>query len=185
VYRDKSLMPSEAIRLLALGLLAERSMTYGTLAREIRQFAAAMAAPSRELVPPPLELLKVEGLAAAEPEEAQGESAVLTITAQGRQELQRLLAANVRAQAYDLNKLIIALKVRFLSQLPAPARQVEALRLAELFEQELGRLQAVRAGDGGGHLDDWLALESRLAEARAVWFRRLAEDLAAEARGAA
>ena len=40
MYRDNSLVPKEAIRLAALGLLAEHDRAYGDLAREVREFAS-------------------------------------------------------------------------------------------------------------------------------------------------
>ena len=38
MFRDKSLMPKEAIRLAALGLLGHGPMRYGELANEVRHF---------------------------------------------------------------------------------------------------------------------------------------------------
>src|SRR3546814_389625 len=64
MYRDNTLIPSEAVRLLALGLLATRSMSYAELAREVRHFTGRIMGPSLDLVGAPLEVLKVEGLVA-------------------------------------------------------------------------------------------------------------------------
>src|SRR3546814_7145808 len=68
------------------------------------------------------DLLKVEGLVenrGGSPDERKGDDPEsddqeLTVTAEGRAELRRLLSANVRPQVSDLNKLVIALKMRFL-----------------------------------------------------------------------
>ena len=64
MYRDNTLIPSEAVRLLALGLLAGRPMSYAQLAREVRHFTGRIMGPSLDLVGAPLEVLKVEGLVA-------------------------------------------------------------------------------------------------------------------------
>jgi hypothetical protein len=59
MYKDNSLVPSEAVRLAALGLLARTPRAYADLAREIRHFAQRIVGPSLELLGPSLELLKV------------------------------------------------------------------------------------------------------------------------------
>src|SRR5690606_18401261 len=116
MYRDNTLIPSEAVRLLALGLLAGQPMSYAQLAREVRHFTGRIMGPSLDLVGAPLEVLKVEGLVAnrdgADPEgdDPEGDDRELVVTPEGRAELLRLLSANVRPQISDLNKLIIALK---------------------------------------------------------------------------
>ena len=40
MYRDKTLIPTEAIRMLALRILAQEPRRYGALAAEVRHFAA-------------------------------------------------------------------------------------------------------------------------------------------------
>ena len=62
MYRDNSLIPSEAIRLLALGILATGKRPYAQLAAEVRHFVSHICGPSLDLVAAPLELLKIEGL---------------------------------------------------------------------------------------------------------------------------
>ena len=62
MYKDNSLIPSEAVRLAALGLLAKRPRVYADLARDIRHFTARIVGPSLDLLGPSLELLKIEGL---------------------------------------------------------------------------------------------------------------------------
>ncbi len=62
MYKDNSLIPSEAVRLAALGLLAMRPRAYADLARDIRHFTARIVGPSLDLLGPSLELLKIEGL---------------------------------------------------------------------------------------------------------------------------
>jgi hypothetical protein len=53
MYRDRSLIPSEAVRLAALGSLALGSKRYAALASEIRQFTVFITGPSLDLVGPP------------------------------------------------------------------------------------------------------------------------------------
>ncbi len=50
MYRDNSLIPSEAIRLLALGILAGGDKSYAELAGEVRHFVSHITGPSLELV---------------------------------------------------------------------------------------------------------------------------------------
>ena len=173
MYRDNSLIPSEAIRLLALGLLADGARSYAALAGEVRHFVSHVTGPSLELVAPPLELLKVEGLVV-------GDDDALDLSPAGRAELLRLLAANVRAPVSDINKLIIALKMRFLHLLPSDEQRLQAEVLAELSARELARLSELRAHHAGaaGHLIAWLDQEIAQVERRHAFFQTLVDRLA-------
>ena len=62
MYQDKSLLPREAIRLAALGILATGPRSYAALAAEVRNFASRIAGPSLELMGTSIELLRYEGL---------------------------------------------------------------------------------------------------------------------------
>ena len=134
MYRDNTLIPSEAVRLLALGILAGQPMSYARLAREVRHFTGRIMGPSLDLVGAPLEVLRVEGLVeacgggpeAAETGDPEVDDHELMLTPEGRAELRRLLSANVRPQISDLNKLIIALKMRFLHLMEPAVRRVLA-----------------------------------------------------------
>jgi DNA-binding PadR family transcriptional regulator len=185
MYRDNTLIPSEAVRLLALGMLASRPMSYAELAREVRHFTGRIVGPSLDLVGAPLEVLKVEGLVenlspttvgAEDPEEDGGE---LTVTAEGRAELRRLLAANVRAQVSDLNKLIVALKMRFLHLMEPADQLVQAELLHDICERELARLLDLRQHHDveAGYLHDWLDLEIAQSQARLDWIDKLRDNL--------
>src|SRR3546814_5900361 len=72
----------------------------------------------------------------------------LTVTPEGLAELRRLLSANVRPQIGDLNKLIVALKMRFLHLMEPAERRVQAELLHEICERELARLIDLRAYHG-------------------------------------
>ena len=50
MYRDKTLIPTEALRLLALGLLADAPKRYRDLAAEIRHFTSHVTGPSLDLL---------------------------------------------------------------------------------------------------------------------------------------
>jgi DNA-binding PadR family transcriptional regulator len=196
MYRDNTLIPSEAVRLLALGLLAGRPMSYAELAREVRHFTGRIMGPSLDLVGAPLEVLKVEGLVAnrggaggesgdpqsdgPESDDPERDERELVVTPEGRAELLRLLSANVRPQISDLNKLIIALKMRFLHLMEPADQRVQAELLHDISERELARLIDLREHHGleGGYLHDWLDLEIAQSRARLAWTTKLRDSLA-------
>ena len=177
MYRDNTLIPSEAIRLLALGILATDGMDYANLAGEVRHFAGHIVGPSLELLGAPIEVLKVEGLIEA----ADGEDpdSPLSITAAGREELNRLLTTSLRAPVSDINKLIIALKMRFLHLLEPKERRLQAEMMFEIYERQLVRLTELRGRHAGGpgHLDGFLDHEIAQTRERLDWFRDLQESL--------
>jgi hypothetical protein len=85
------------------------------------------------------------------------------------------LAANVRAPVSDINKLIIALKLRFLHLLGPAEQRLQGETLMELSERELARLTELRARHAGdrGHLVAWLDQEIAQVEARLAFFHDL------------
>jgi DNA-binding PadR family transcriptional regulator len=180
MYKDNSLVPSEAVRLAALGLLAKGPRAYADLAREIRQFAQRIVGPSLELLGPSLELLKVEGLIEAQNTKAPHDEQIMLLTESGRAELRRLMTANLRGPMGEVNKLIIALKLHFLETLSPEERRVQAEMLEEACERELTRLLDLRShhAESGGLLVDWLDHEIAEIESRRAWFRGLASKTA-------
>ena len=180
MYRDNTLVPTEAVRLLALGLLATKARRYSELAGDVRHFTGRMVGPSLDLVGAPLEVLKVEGLIAPEREGHDSEEdAPLTVTQDGKTELHRLLASNLRAPINELNKLIIALKIRFLHFLPRADQQVQAEMLVEISERELARLSDLRGSYGceDPHFCKWLDQEITQVRARLSWYENLRDGL--------
>jgi DNA-binding PadR family transcriptional regulator len=173
MYRDNSLIPSETVRLAALGLLTEARHSYGDLASEVRHLSARLVGPSLDLLGPSIELLKVEELASVDGD------GLLAITAKGRAELQRLLRAALRGPIGEVNKLIIALKLRFLDALEREERIMQVEMLAETFEQELARLEDLRRHLAGrqGLLPDWLDHDIAQVRDRIAWFRNLLAKL--------
>jgi DNA-binding PadR family transcriptional regulator len=179
MYRDNSLMPNEAIRLLALGILTEGERTYADLASAVRHFTERLVGPSLELIAQPLELLRVEGLVEAVDAKAPAESVCLRLTSAGKAALQTLLKSNLRPQINDLNKLIIALKIRFLHLLPEEEQRIQAELMMEILERDLARLQDLRDHHSAdsGNLGAWLDLEVEQTRNRLAWYRGLAERL--------
>ena len=179
MYKDNSLIPSESIRLAALGILAQAPKSYAALASEVRHFSSRIVGPSLELMGPSLELLRVEGLVRAEDEGADHETAVLSITEAGRDELRRLLTANLRGPIGEVNKLIIALKMRFLHLLDRADQQLQVEILADICEKELARLTDLRQHHAGepGHLLSWLDHDIGEVEGRLAWFHALQNRL--------
>jgi DNA-binding PadR family transcriptional regulator len=164
VFRDKSLMPGEAIRLAALGFLSEAPQRYGDLALAIRRFVAAVAEPSVDLMGTSLELLRLEGLVAADG----GEDARLRITPQGMSLLHELLEARLRAPFGDLNRLNLLLKLRFLHLLPDAERQAQLALIAQSLDGERRRLDALRQEHAAAPplFLDWIGQDIAMLEAR-------------------
>ena len=179
MYRDNTLIPSEAIRLLALGILATRACPYAELAHEVRHFVSHVIGPSLDLVGAPIEVLKIEGLieeAGIHEDEA---ARPLNITEAGRVELLRLLTSNLRAPVSDINKLIITLKMRFLHLLEPAERRLQAEILIEMCERQLARLTELSGhhSDAPGHLPGWLDHEIDQTRERLQWFQDLQAGL--------
>ncbi len=176
MYRDKTLVPREAIRLLALGMLATRETTYAELAAEMRHFTTHVVGPSLDLVAPPIELLKVEGLVAAVEEKGDDDAhETLRVTEAGRAELDHLLKSSVRPAVSEINKLIITLKMRFLHLLDPEDRDLQIEMIAEMFERQLVRLTELYAhhADAAGILRDWLDHEISQTRDSVTWFESL------------
>jgi len=169
MFRDRSLIPSEAVRLLTLGLLAEQPRSYAALAAEIRQTISHLVGPSLDLLAPPLEILKVEGQVDSHGE---GSDAILSLTPVGKAKIAALLSAPLRSPSNDLSRLVLALKLRFLHFLPLEEQRLQLEALAEAAERELTRLDAMAAETAqGGLFAEWLDQERAQARSRAAWLR--------------
>ena len=179
MFRDKSLMPKEAIRLAALGLLGHGPMRYGELANEVRHFTTRYWGPTLDVMASSIELMRLEGLVEVTDQgEAPGD-AMLRLTQAGRDELLALLGAAVRVPSNDFNKLIVALKLKFLDALDPAERAEQVDALVELREAELARLTDLRTTHVGddGPFARWLDHDITLIEADLTWFRQLREEL--------
>ena len=173
MFTDNTLTPREAIRLCALGTLATQPMRYSALANAIRHFVSRILGPSLDLMGTSIELLRLEGLVRAIEGTGMEDDARLEITDAGRSELKNLLTANIRAASTDLNKLIVALKFRFLHHLGEADRQVQLDLLVESCEKELARLEDLRAHHAGdpGALAAWLDHDIAAIERRIAWLK--------------
>jgi DNA-binding PadR family transcriptional regulator len=181
MFPDHSLMPREALRLAALGMLAEAPTAYGDLARDLRAFVSHIMGPSPEAMGASLELLRYEGLAEPLPAPDSGDPR-LAITDKGRSEFQALMQATVRSPFNDLNKLVVALKMRFLPLLPPAAQRDQAVLLAEACRAEVARLVGLcnqQAAAKGSAFAQWLEHDIAQAEERLSWFEALGARLAA------
>lgn len=181
MFPDHSLMPREALRLAALGMLAEAPASYGNLARDLRSFVSHIMGPSPEAMGASLELLRYEGLA-DQAGGGDGSEEKLVITAKGRAELDTLMQATVRSPFNDLNKLVVALKMRFLPLLSPAAQREQAVLLAEASRAELARLVGLcnqQAAAKGSAFIDWLEHDIAQAEERLAWFEALGDKLGA------
>jgi len=175
MFTDNTLTPKEAVRLCALGILADGPKSYGDLATAVRHFVSHIIGPSLDVMGQSIELLKYEGLVEADGDERSSSDTVMEITGLGRSELHTLLTANIRHGATELNKLIVALKFRFMHILPPAdqARQIDLL--SDMCESELARLESLQlqhAGDDG-LLGEWLEHDIELTTSRIDWLSRL------------
>ena len=182
MYADNSLTPREAIRLCALGTLAqsmnEGPMAYDDLVYAVRHFVSRITGPSLELMGESVELLKYEGLVA----NTDGEDAPnprLEITEEGMVVLKTLLLANVRASTSDLNELIMALKFRFLHLLPLEDQKMQAGSFIDICDTELARLDDLLGHhkDDGGHLSEWLKHDIERLQSRLEWLTSFRSQL--------
>ncbi|WP_420403595.1 hypothetical protein [Nisaea sp.] len=175
MYRDNSLIPKEAIRMAALGALSGGPRAYADIAGEVRQFAARIVGPSLDLLGSSIELLKFEGLIAPVSGEGFEDNAQLRLTDDGWSALKDYLTAAVRPGVNDLNKLVVALKLRFLHLLEKEEQieQIDALR--GLYEGEHARLHDLLSHEEWqqGHLRAWIEMEIAQVEDRIAWCDRL------------
>lgn len=168
MYADNTLTPKETVRFCALGLLTGGACTYSELAIAVRHFIDRIQGPSLDVLGTSIELLKYEGLVVAT---LSADEDILEITDKGHSELIGLLTANIRAHSSDQNKLIEALKFRYLHLLEKKEQSDQADLLAERAEQELIRLLDLRNhyDQDPGHMVDWLDRETRELENRLQW----------------
>lgn len=172
MFNDRSLVPAEAVRLLALGALMERDRHYGELATEIRFFTQRIVGPSLDLLGSSLELLCIEGLAEDTAQKKSGgvqESSVLRITHRGKDMFEALMGAQLRAPINDVGKLVLLLKLRFLALLPLPAQEEQLDLLHDIVTTERARAEELRREFEGKPMADWIAFDVRLSEKRLEW----------------
>jgi DNA-binding PadR family transcriptional regulator len=177
MFADHTLTPKEATRLAALGTLALGPLTYSELATAIRHFIGSVIGPSPEIMGHSIELLRYEDLVVSTgPDAAEN---LLRLTEKGWEEMRTLLTANLRAADTALNKLVIALKFRFLHLLQPGEQCAQADLLVEVCGQELARLDDLRHhhAAGEGYLSAWLEHDICLLEQRMLWLSAFRDRL--------
>jgi DNA-binding PadR family transcriptional regulator len=181
MYKDNSLIPSEAVRLAALGLLWQGERSYADLAREIRHFIGRIVGPSLELLGPSLELFKIEGLIEASDPREPADDQMMRLTEEGRAELHRLMTTRLRGPMGEVNRLIIAFKMHFLACLPPSDKNQQLTLMIEACDKELVRLADLRSYPplmrSDSNLASWLDLEIAEIEGRRRWFSSLQATL--------
>jgi len=173
MFRDRSLIPAEAIRLMALGLLAEGPRAYGELASEIRYFTSNFVGPSLDLMGSSIEVLRTQGLIEAVDGQGMADNALMRLLPAGRAMLDELLRARLGQGQGDINRLALRLKLRFLALLPEAEQRAQRALVVEAIESELARLADVRRRNemAPAMFRDWLdrdiaALEEHLKAMR-------------------
>ena len=179
MYPDNTLTPKEAIRLCALGTLAQGPLRYDALANAVRHFISRILGPSPELMGTSIELLKYEGLVEVVDGAGPGDEAELAITVAGRSQLETLITANLRSGASELNKVVMTLKFRFLHLLDIEGQRAQADLLVDVCANELARLDDLRQHHAGdpGFLIPWLDNDIDLLESRIGWLEAFREGL--------
>ncbi len=176
MQRDRTLMPAEALRLAALGVLAgHETMAYAALATEVRLFTASYGGSPVDVMSSSIELLRFEGLIEVVEKAEDPGDAKVRLTAEGREELATLLQSPVKtAGAYA--KLLTALKMRFLHLLPEDQRALQFDLIADGLEGELARLLDLRGRLSGEHPDylAWLDRDIDRVRAEVAWFEQRA-----------
>lgn len=174
MFRDNSLMPKEAIRLTALGLLSQGPKSYAAVANEVRHFTTRFWGPTLDIMASSIELMRLEGLVENVTEGGDGD-AKLRLTDAGWAELKELLSATVRAPASDFSKLVIALKLRFMHLLPTVEQRDQVEGLVEMRQIEAARLIDLRAthADEDGYFLRWLDREIDRTQDDLAWLEEL------------
>ena len=169
MFRDNSLMPKEAIRLSALGLLSQGPMAYASVANEVRHFTTRFWGPTLDVMASSIELMRIEGLIEDDAD------SMLRLTDAGRTELNELLRATVRAEASDFSKLAIALKLRFMHLLTVAEQRDQIESLIEMRQSEAARLIDLRSAHAHeeGNFLIWLDREIDRTEDDLAWLQDL------------
>lgn len=179
MYGDKSLTPAETMRLAVLGALTEGDVNYADLASGVRHFVERMVGPSLELLGSSLEVLRLEGLIEAADGQG-GDHAPMRLTQAGRETFETLMLATLRTPMNDIQRLVLALKLRYLDQLPTEDKADQIDLLLELTETELARLEDLRRSGAGGMFGEWLDQEISHSDRRCIWLRSCLERAEAD-----
>ena len=171
MYRDNSLIPKEAIRMAALGALVNGERSYIDVSTEVRQFSARIVGPSLDLLGTSIELLKLEGLIEVVDNCGGEGEELLRLTPNGFLELKEYLKSTIRSGSSDLNKLVVALNLRFIEVLAPSERLDQLVGLRTMYQAERKRLQDLRKHKewSAGMLQELLDLELDVTDQRLLW----------------
>ncbi len=170
----QTLLPREAIRLAALGFLADGPRSYASLASEVRNFTSRYAGPALELMTSSIEVLRQEGLIVlSDPGSRPGPDALLELSDEGRDALIAILSTGLQAPLNDMARLVLALKFRFLHLLPDLGRREQLEAIIEACETDLARLVDLKSrhNQDPGYLGDWLDHDIGQIEDRLDWLK--------------
>ena len=154
-------------------------MRYGELATCAREFVGNVQGPSLDMMGTSLELLKYEGLIEPIVGEGMTDDAEMAVTVEGKETCLSLLQSPIRTSPTDLNRLVIALKFRFIHLLELDAQKAQADQIIDAYARERERLAAMRAHPTAeqGHLGDWLDHDAALLDERLLWLKAFRKNL--------
>ncbi len=173
MYQDKPLTPTDAVKLAALGAMISGDLSYASLARDIRYFAARVVGPSLDLLGSSLEILRLEGLIENKITDDDLEKNILTITQSGKDMFNDLMSSMLRTPPDDASRLVYSLKLRFLNFLKDEERLDQIDLLREIAISELARFEDLKKTYGGDYLGNSLDMDINHANAKIAWFDSL------------
>jgi hypothetical protein len=169
MFHDRSLVPGEAVRLLALGSLMESDKPYADLALEIRFFTQRIVGPSLDLLGSSLTLLKIEGLAEALNPQASDYQSLLRITPAGTEHFMTLMGAQLRTPVNDVGRLILLLKIRFMPFLAPEMKEEQLDMLNDLVHTERARAHDLAQEYKNHPMAEWLMIDITQSDQRIAW----------------
>ena len=110
----------------------------------MRNFISRIVGPSLELMGTSIELLKLEGLIETVNDNDKGDASLLQLSPAGLQELKEYLRSNLKSGGSELNKLVIALKLRFIDILDDDERRGQLLAIRDMYHNEKRRLEDLK-----------------------------------------
>lgn len=175
MYPDNTLTPKEATRLCMLGILAFGPQTYGDVARSVRAFTGALMGPSLDVMASAIELLRLEGLVDIVDDTNDRDTTVLKISEAGKDDLIALMKSPIRENGGEHNRLIIALKIRFLHVLSSEDRREQIDNMIDAADAEIGRLSQLEQSQTGESdmFRAWVSQERASIEARSAWLEAI------------
>ena len=135
--------------------------------------------PSLDLLGTSIELLKLEGLIEVVENSGGDGEELLRLTKSGLQELKEYLKSTIRSGSSDLNKLVVALKLRFIEVLEPHERLDQLVGLQAMYQAERNRLQDLRKHKewSAGLLPGLLDLELAVTDQRLSWCGKQVEKI--------